>query len=260
MKHVEAVKGKWRGVGESLSKGAVAHACIFIICFGVAASKKLEEGTLPQRDPKQAKTAGKFKGFFASTAARCEAGSAWSQQSCSKWCDKHALSPLTACAAAAMLTAVLARADSSTLASAGHTLELSDGCSWSTPRRASAGPARPWTLASCGRRLRRQLPPAGRARFAQRPPSSALVLAVSPHLRSTAALTAATSASGRTPSSESRMTAAGRSPGSAAPSAAARGTWSCRCSVVRRSGWRTWASRRRALMPRIFIRRRLVVK
>ena len=47
-------KGKWRGVGESLSKGTVAHACIFINCFGVAASKKLEEGTLPHRDPKQA--------------------------------------------------------------------------------------------------------------------------------------------------------------------------------------------------------------
>ena len=57
-------------MGESLSKGAVAHPCIFINCFGVAASKKLEEGTLGQRDPKQAKTAGKFKGFFASMAAR----------------------------------------------------------------------------------------------------------------------------------------------------------------------------------------------
>ena len=44
---------------------------------------------------------------------------------------------MAACAAAAVLTSVLARAESFMLATAGHTLELSDGCSWSTPRSRS---------------------------------------------------------------------------------------------------------------------------
>ena len=87
---------------------------------------------MPQRDPKQAKTAGKFKGFFASMAARREAGSAWSEQGCSRWCAEPALPLLAACAAAAVLTAVLARAEYFTLAPAGTTLELSDDGSWST--------------------------------------------------------------------------------------------------------------------------------
>ena len=119
-------------MGESLSKGAVAHACIFIICFGVAASKKLEEDTLGQPDPKQAKTAGKFKGFFASMAALREAGRAWSEQGCSRWCAEPALPLLAACAAAAVLTVVFARAEFFTLAIAGLTLELSDDRSSST--------------------------------------------------------------------------------------------------------------------------------
>ena len=87
---------------------------------------------MPQRDPKQAKTAGKFKGFFASMAARREAGSAWSEQGCSRWCAEPALPLLTACAAAAVLTVVFARAEFFTLAIAGLMLELSDDCSRST--------------------------------------------------------------------------------------------------------------------------------
>jgi hypothetical protein len=100
--------------------------------FRCAASKKLEEGTLGQRDPKQAKTAGKFKGRFASMAAMREAGSAWSEQGCSRWCAEPALPLLTACAAAAVLTVVFARAEFFALAIAGLTLELSDDRSSST--------------------------------------------------------------------------------------------------------------------------------
>ena len=142
-------------MGESLSKGAVAHACIFINCFGVAASKKLEEGTLGQRDPKQAKTAGKFKGFFASMAALREAGSAWSEQGCSTWCAEPALPLLTACAAAAVLTVVFARAEFFTLAIAGLILRLSGNRSSSTSRSPSCcRMAELISFASNGRRRR----------------------------------------------------------------------------------------------------------
>ena len=129
-------------MGESLSKGTVAHACIFIICFGVAASKKLEEGTLGQRDPKQAKTAGKFKGRFASMAAMREAGSAWSEQGCSRWCAEPALPLLAACAAAAVLTVVFARAEFFTLAITGLMLKLT--ATTAAARRRGAHPAAEW--------------------------------------------------------------------------------------------------------------------
>ena len=61
-----------------------------------------------------------------------EAGTPWHEQGCSKWCAARALPRVAACAAAAVLTSVLARAESFMLATAGHTLELSDGGSWST--------------------------------------------------------------------------------------------------------------------------------
>ena len=66
-----------------------------------------------------------------------EAGTPWHEQGCSKWCAARALPRVAACAAAAVLTAVLARAESFMLALAGYTRELSDGCSWSTPRSPS---------------------------------------------------------------------------------------------------------------------------
>ena len=56
-----------------------------------------------------------------------------------------------------------------------------------------------------------------------------------------------------------RTTRSGTSAAASTAPGAARGTSSCPCSVVLLRDWRTWASRRRALMPRIFIRRRLVV-
>ena len=65
-------------------------------------------------------------------AARREAGSAWSEQGCSRWCAEPALPLLAACAAAAVLTVVFARAESFMLAIAGLTLKLSDDCSRST--------------------------------------------------------------------------------------------------------------------------------
>ena len=72
------------------------------------------------------------KGLCVALAQRGEAGSASREQSCCSWCVELALPHLTACAAAAVLSAVLARAESFTLVVAGHELELSDGCSCST--------------------------------------------------------------------------------------------------------------------------------
>ena len=74
----------------------------------------------------------KFKSLCVALAQRGEAGSASREQSCCSWCVELALPHLTACAAAAVLSAVLARAESFTLVVAGHELELSDGCSCST--------------------------------------------------------------------------------------------------------------------------------
>ena len=74
----------------------------------------------------------KFKSLCVALAQRGEAGSASREQSCCSWCVELALPHLTACAAAAVLTAVLARAESFTLVVAGHELELSGGCSCST--------------------------------------------------------------------------------------------------------------------------------
>ena len=53
---------------------------------------------------------------------RREAGTLWHKQGCSKWCAACALPRLAACAAAAVLTAVLARAEYFTLATAGTTV------------------------------------------------------------------------------------------------------------------------------------------
>ena len=110
---------------------------VVVVVFRRRASKKAEEGHLGHADPNEATVCLPFEMLRVAICAAREAGSAWSQQSCSKWCDKHALSPLAACAAAAMLTAVLARADSFTLASAGHTLELSDDRRCSKSRSSS---------------------------------------------------------------------------------------------------------------------------
>ena len=74
----------------------------------------------------------KFKSLCVALAQRGEAGSASREQSCCSWCVELALPHLTACAAAAVLTAVLARAESFTLVVAGHEIELSGGCSCST--------------------------------------------------------------------------------------------------------------------------------
>ena len=69
-----------------------------------------------------------------------EAGTPWHEQGCSKWCAARALPRVTACAAAAVLTAVLARAEYFTLAPAGTTLELSnDGSCSTTSGSASSG-------------------------------------------------------------------------------------------------------------------------
>ena len=65
-------------------------------------------------------------------AALREAGSTWGEQGCGKWCAEHALAPLPACAAAAMLTVVFVRAEFFTLAIAGLILGLCDDCSCST--------------------------------------------------------------------------------------------------------------------------------
>ena len=70
-------------------------------------------------------------------AARREAGSAWSEQGCSRWCAEHALPLLAACAAAAVLTVVFARAEFFTLAIAGLILRLSGNRSSSTSRSPS---------------------------------------------------------------------------------------------------------------------------
>ena len=67
----------------------------------------------------------KFKSLCVALAQRGEAGSASREQSCCSWCVELALPHLTACAAAAVLTAVLARAESFTLVVAGHEIELS---------------------------------------------------------------------------------------------------------------------------------------
>ena len=61
-----------------------------------------------------------------------EAGTPWHEQGSRKRCAARALPRMAACAAAAVLTAVLARAEYFTLAPAGTTLELSDDGSWST--------------------------------------------------------------------------------------------------------------------------------
>ena len=74
----------------------------------------------------------KFKSLCVALAQRGEAGSASREQSCCSWCVELALPHLTACAAAAVLTAVLARAESFTLVVAGHESELSGSCSCST--------------------------------------------------------------------------------------------------------------------------------
>ena len=64
-----------------------------------------------------------------------EAGTPWHEQGSRKRCAARALPRMAACAAAAVLTAVLARAEYFTLAPAGTTLKLSDDGSCSTTSR-----------------------------------------------------------------------------------------------------------------------------
>ena len=96
--------------------------------------------TLAHSMPKRSKSKSAFEflrvAILRSSQLR-EAGTPWHEQGWSKWCAARALPRVTACAAAAVLTAVLARAEYFTLAPAGTTLEQSDGCSWSTPRSRS---------------------------------------------------------------------------------------------------------------------------
>ena len=91
--------------------------------------------TLPHPMPKRSNSKSAFEflrvAILRSSQLR-EAGTPWHEQGCSKWCAARALPRVAACAAAAVLTSVLARAESFMLATAGHTLELSDSGSWST--------------------------------------------------------------------------------------------------------------------------------
>ena len=94
-----------------------------------------------QRDPNEASAVRPFEflrvAILRSAQLREAGTTACLEQGSCKWCAARALPRVTACAAAAVLTAVLARAEYFTLAPAGTTLEQSDGCSWSTPRSRS---------------------------------------------------------------------------------------------------------------------------
>ena len=81
--------------------------------------------TLAHSMPKRSKSKSAFEflrvAILRSSQLR-EAGTPWHEQGCSKWCAARALPRVTACAAAAVLTAVLARAEYFTLATAGTTV------------------------------------------------------------------------------------------------------------------------------------------
>ena len=113
--------------------------------------------TLAHSMPKRSKSKSAFEflrvAILRSSQLR-EAGTPWHEQGCSKWCAARALPRVTACAAAAVLTAVLARAEYFTLAPAGTTLELSDDGSWST----TSGPGSSGSAQLMG--LQVALPPA----------------------------------------------------------------------------------------------------
>ena len=97
-----------------------------------------DDAATPYAQTKQPKSA-RLNFLRVAICAAREAGTVWSKQCCGKWCAKHALPPLTACAAAVVLTVVLARAESFTLAVVGLMIELSDVCNWSTPSSPTSG-------------------------------------------------------------------------------------------------------------------------
>ena len=82
-----------------------------------------------QRDPNEASASARLN-FSSRRDLRFsklrEAGTPWHEQGSRKRCAARALPRMAACAAAAVLTAVLARAEYFTLAPAGTTLDLSD--------------------------------------------------------------------------------------------------------------------------------------
>ena len=112
-------------MGEPYFKRPVARAGIVIIDFVVAASKKPEEGPWVPPMPKRSNRSPRLNFLRVAIFAFCqrrEAGTLWHKQGCSKWCAACALPRVAACAAAAVLTSVLARAESFMLALAGYTL------------------------------------------------------------------------------------------------------------------------------------------